>query len=113
MWVSTEVRLPQYASHEHVRLLQQHGITQSMSRKVSDPGYRVIAEAVKQGVQVTVIPGPSAVTTALAVSGIPTDRFTFEGFLPRKAGERHSLLTELATEQRTMVFFESPHRIAC
>ncbi|RRD61609.1 16S rRNA (cytidine(1402)-2'-O)-methyltransferase [Leucobacter sp. OH1287] len=79
---------------------------------VSDPGYRVVAEAVKQGVQVTVIPGPSAVTTALAVSGIPTDRFTFEGFLPRKAGERHSLLAELAAEQRTMVFFESPHRIA-
>ena len=77
---------------------------------VSDPGYRLVAAAVKAGVPVGVAPGPSAVTAALSVSGLPTDRFTFEGFLPRKAGERARLLAELAGEPRTMVFFESPRR---
>jgi len=79
---------------------------------VSDPGYGLVAAAAERGVTVTVIPGPSAVVTALAVSGLPTDRFTFEGFLPRKPGERRSALTALATEPRTMVFFESPSRLA-
>lgn len=79
---------------------------------VSDPGYHLVALAAEQGVKVTAIPGPSAVITALAVSGLPTDRFSFEGFLPRKSGERTSLLRELATERRTMVFFESPARLA-
>ena len=60
----------------------------------------------------TSVPGPSAVTTALAVSGLPVDRFCFEGFLPRKGGERRSALAALAQERRTMVFFESPHRLA-
>jgi len=68
--------------------------------------------AAAAGVTVTVIPGPSAVVTALAVSGLPTDRFTFEGFLPRKGGGRSSRLAELADEARTMVFFEAPHRLA-
>lgn len=77
---------------------------------VSDPGYRLVAAAVQAGVPVGVAPGPSAVTAALSVSGLPTDRFTFEGFLPRKAGERARLLAELAGEPRTMVFFESPRR---
>ena len=77
---------------------------------VSDPGYRLVAAAVQAGVPVGVAPGPSAVTAALSVSGLPTDRFTFEGFLPRKAGERTRLLAELAGEPRTMVFFESPRR---
>jgi len=79
---------------------------------VSDPGYGLVAAAAERGVTVTVIPGPSAVVTALAVSGLPTDRFTFEGFLPRKPGERRSALTALAGEPRTMVFFESPARLA-
>ncbi|OZB81451.1 16S rRNA (cytidine(1402)-2'-O)-methyltransferase [Microbacterium sp. 13-71-7] len=79
---------------------------------VSDPGYGLVAAAAERGVTVTVIPGPSAVVTALAVSGLPTDRFTFEGFLPRKPGERRSALRALATEPRTMVFFESPSRLA-
>jgi 16S rRNA (cytidine1402-2'-O)-methyltransferase len=79
---------------------------------VSDPGYGLVAEAVSLGVTVTAIPGPSAVLMALAISGLPTDRFTFEGFLPRKPGERRSSLTALASEQRTMVFFESPARLA-
>ena len=78
---------------------------------VSDPGYRVVQEAIEKGIKVSVIPGPSAVLAALAVSGLPVDRFTFEGFLPRKAGERDKFLTQLLTEQRTMVFFEAPHRL--
>lgn len=79
---------------------------------VSDPGYHLVAAAIEAGVTVTTIPGPSAVLAALAVSGLPTDRFTFEGFLPRKAGERSSVLAGLADERRTMVFFESPNRLA-
>ena len=79
---------------------------------VSDPGYRLVAAAADAGVRVTAVPGPSAVLTALAVSGLPTDRFCFEGFLPRKAGERRSRLATLAGEARTMVFFEAPHRLA-
>ncbi|MGX1934727.1 16S rRNA (cytidine(1402)-2'-O)-methyltransferase [Microbacterium resistens] len=79
---------------------------------VSDPGYGLVAAAVDQGVTVTSIPGPSAVVTALAVSGLPTDRFAFEGFLPRKAGERARALHALAAEARTLIFFESPSRLA-
>jgi 16S rRNA (cytidine1402-2'-O)-methyltransferase len=79
---------------------------------VSDPGYRVVVAAIEAGIRVTAVPGPSAVLTALAVSGLPVDRFCFEGFLPRKAGERARRLAELAREPRTMVFFEAPHRTA-
>jgi 16S rRNA (cytidine1402-2'-O)-methyltransferase len=79
---------------------------------VSDPGYRLVVAAVDHEVPVTVLPGPSAVTTALVISGLPTDRFCFEGFLPRKPGERSSRLDSLRTEPRTMVFFEAPHRLA-
>ncbi|MCR2784278.1 MULTISPECIES: 16S rRNA (cytidine(1402)-2'-O)-methyltransferase [unclassified Microbacterium] len=79
---------------------------------VSDPGYGLVSAAVELGVTVTAIPGPSAVLTALAVSGLPTDRFTFEGFPPRKAGEQRSFFGGLAAERRTMVFFEAPSRLA-
>ena len=79
---------------------------------VSDPGYRLVALAVEQGIPVTALPGPSAVVTALAVSGLPVDRFCFEGFLPRRSGERDRRIGELAAEPRTMVFFEAPHRLA-
>ncbi|GAA2000732.1 16S rRNA (cytidine(1402)-2'-O)-methyltransferase [Brevibacterium samyangense] len=79
---------------------------------VSDPGYRVVKEVAGRGLRVTSAPGPSAVFTALALSGLPSDRFSFEGFLPRKAGERARFLADLARETRTMVFFESPHRVA-
>ena len=79
---------------------------------VSDPGFRIVEAATAAGVEVTVLPGPSAVLTALALSGLPTDRFCFEGFVPRKAGERSRMLAGLATEPRTMVFFEAPHRLA-
>jgi 16S rRNA (cytidine1402-2'-O)-methyltransferase len=79
---------------------------------VSDPGYRLVAAAVEAGIAVTVLPGASAVPTALAVSGLPTDRFAFEGFPPRRGGERRALLRDLAREPRTLVFFESPQRLA-
>lgn len=79
---------------------------------VSDPGFRLVRAALQAGVGVTVAPGASAVTTALALSGLPTDRFTFAGFVPRKAGERRRLLQRLASEDWTTVLFESPHRVA-
>ena len=79
---------------------------------VSDPGYALVAAAAEAGVPVTALPGPSAVVTALAVSGLPTDRFAFEGFAPRKPGERRAALQALAREPRTMVFFEAPSRVA-
>ncbi|HET7279339.1 MAG TPA: 16S rRNA (cytidine(1402)-2'-O)-methyltransferase [Dermatophilaceae bacterium] len=86
-------------------------VTDAGMPSVSDPGYRLVGAAVAAGVRVTCVPGPSAVLMALAVSGLPVDRFSFEGFLPRKAGERARALAELASERRTMVFFEAPHRI--
>ena len=79
---------------------------------VSDPGFPLVQAAAAAGVEVTAIPGPSAVVTALAVSGLPTDRFAFEGFLPRKSGERSRRLAELAGDRRTLVFFEGPSRLA-
>lgn len=87
-------------------------VTDAGMPAVSDPGYRVVTEAVRRGVDVTVVPGPSAALAALALSGLPSDRFVFEGFLPRKAGERATRIAELAGESRTMVLFEAPHRLA-
>ncbi|MEU4836586.1 16S rRNA (cytidine(1402)-2'-O)-methyltransferase [Streptosporangium sp. NPDC023615] len=86
-------------------------ITDAGMPGVSDPGYRLTHLAVEAGITVTSLPGPSAVTTALAVSGLPSDRFCFEGFPPRKSGERSRRLAALAAEERTMVFFEAPHRL--
>lgn len=86
-------------------------ITDAGMPGVSDPGYRLVRAAVAAGVPISVLPGPSAVTTALVVSGLPTDRFCFEGFPPRKPGERARRLAALAAEPRTMVFFESPRRL--
>ena len=86
-------------------------VTDAGMPAVSDPGFRLVRAAADAGVRVTAAPGPSAALTALALSGLPSDRFCFEGFLPRKAGERDRALAALADEQRTMVFFESPHRI--
>jgi 16S rRNA (cytidine1402-2'-O)-methyltransferase len=86
-------------------------VTDAGMPSVSDPGYRLVAEAIAQNLPVTILPGPSAVLSALAVSGLPVDRFCFEGFLPRKAGDRRKALAALATEPRTMIFFEAPHRL--
>jgi 16S rRNA (cytidine1402-2'-O)-methyltransferase len=81
---------------------------------ISDPGYRLVAACVDAGVPLTCLPGPSAVTTALAVSGLPSERFCFEGFAPRKKSARRTWLASLADEPRTCVFFESPRRLpAC
>jgi 16S rRNA (cytidine1402-2'-O)-methyltransferase len=87
-------------------------LTDAGMPSVSDPGYTLVRAAVDAGIDVTSVPGPSAVVTALAVSGLPCDRFCFEGFLPRKGGERRAALAALAAEPRTMVFYESPHRLA-
>ncbi|WP_233526044.1 16S rRNA (cytidine(1402)-2'-O)-methyltransferase [Actinomadura spongiicola] len=86
-------------------------ITDAGMPGVSDPGYRIVRAAVAAEVPVSALPGPSAVTTALVVSGLPTDRFCFEGFPPRKPGERARWLAALADERRTLVFFESPRRL--
>jgi 16S rRNA (cytidine1402-2'-O)-methyltransferase len=99
--------LVELAREQDVVLLSDAGMP-----TVSDPGFHLVEAAAAAGVGVTALPGPSAVLTALAVSGLPTDRFTFEGFLPRKQGERRSALRALAAEPRTMVFFESPNRLA-
>jgi 16S rRNA (cytidine1402-2'-O)-methyltransferase len=86
-------------------------VTDAGMPSVSDPGYRLVSAVAAEGLPVTCLPGPSAATTALAVSGLPSDRFCFEGFLARKGGERRARLTELASERRTMLFFEAPHRL--
>ncbi|WP_296136668.1 16S rRNA (cytidine(1402)-2'-O)-methyltransferase [uncultured Tessaracoccus sp.] len=86
-------------------------VTDAGMPSVSDPGYRVVSAFLDEGLRVTAVPGPSAVLTALAVSGLPVDRFAFEGFLPRRAGERRRRLAELTDEPRTVVCFEAPHRL--
>ncbi len=86
-------------------------VTDAGMPSVSDPGFRLVSACVASDLPVTCLPGPSAVTTALALSGLPCDRFCFEGFAPRKPGERTRWLTSLVSEPRTVVFFESPHRL--
>jgi 16S rRNA (cytidine1402-2'-O)-methyltransferase len=87
-------------------------ITDGGMPSVSDPGFRLVRAALDAGVPITSAPGPSAVTTALALSGLPSDRFCFEGFPPRKPSERRAYLARMAGEPRTMVLFEAPHRVA-
>lgn len=87
-------------------------VTDAGMPSVSDPGYRLVAACVSEGLAVTCLPGPSAVTTALALSGLAVERFCFDGFPPRKSGQRKSWLRTLAGEQRAVVFFEAPHRLA-
>ncbi len=97
--------LAEVAAGRHVVLVTDAGMP-----SVSDPGYRLVAAAVDQKLPVTVVPGPSAVLAALAISGLPVDRFCFEGFLPRRPAERARRLADLEQERRTLVFFEAPHR---
>ncbi|GAB2644395.1 16S rRNA (cytidine(1402)-2'-O)-methyltransferase [Nocardia goodfellowii] len=87
-------------------------VTDAGMPSVSDPGYRLVAACVERDLPVTCLPGPSAVTTALALSGLPVERFCFDGFPPRKGGQRREWLRSLATESRACVFFEAPHRLA-
>src|SRR5690606_7437339 len=99
--------LVERARDEDVLVLSDAGMP-----TVSDPGYGLVAAAAEAGVEVTAIPGPSAVLTALAVSGLPTDRFAFEGFVPRKQGDRARAFAAVADDPRTLVFFEAPSRTA-
>jgi 16S rRNA (cytidine1402-2'-O)-methyltransferase len=121
--VQTDARIMSYfegnearRTEELVRALDEGArvvvVSDAGMPSVSDPGYRIVTAAVARGFRVTAVPGPSAVLTALAVSGLPVDRFCFEGFLPRKASERGRRLAQLANEPRTMIFFEAPHRAA-
>ena len=87
-------------------------VTDAGMPSVSDPGHKIVAACAAAGLRVTALPGPSAVTTALAVSGLPSDRFCFEGFAPRKRQARLDWLGQLVDEPRTVVFFDSPHRLA-
>ena len=112
-----------YSLHEHsdlertallVEVARDHDllvVSDAGMPTISDPGYQVVRDCAQAGIEIIAIPGPSAVISALAVSGLPTDRFSFEGFLPRKQGERVRVFTSLKDEARTMVFFEAPHRI--
>ncbi|MFT4246267.1 MAG: 16S rRNA (cytidine(1402)-2'-O)-methyltransferase [Micrococcaceae bacterium] len=120
--INTEARLISYHEHnernraaELIEILQNGQdilvVSDAGMPTVSDPGFSVVNAAIEANCLVSVIPGPSAVLSALAVSGLPTNTFTFEGFIPKKTNERKTFLTELKTEKRTMVFFEAPHRI--
>ena len=122
-----DIRQPMISLHEHneqeriPELLNRLSSGESMALisdagtpLISDPGYRLVREAASAGVPVIPVPGPSSVTAALCVAGLPTDRFAFEGFLPARPGNRRKQLGGLAREPRTLVFFESSHRIeAC
>jgi len=99
--------LARLAAGETVALVSDAGMP-----LLSDPGFTLVRRAVRAGVAVSVVPGPSAITAALAVAALPTDRFCFEGFLPARERERRARLAALAQERRTLVFFEAPHRIA-
>ena len=93
-------------SGEHIAL-----VTDAGTPAISDPGYRLVRSAIEAGINVTSVPGPSAVIAALAIAGLPTDRFAFEGFLPAKSGERARVLAQLAQEERTLVFYEAARRL--
>ena len=102
-----EQLLDSVAAGDRVLVVSDAGMPQ-----VSDPGYRLAVAAIESGINYLVLPGPSAVLTALLLSGLPADRFCFEGFLPRKSGDRVRALAQLTHEPRTMIFFEAPHRLA-
>ena len=103
----TQELLAELREGAHIALVSDAGMP-----GVSDPGYRLVHACAEEGIDVRVVPGPSAVTAALVVSGLPVERFVFEAFLPRKAGERRARLRAMATDPRTVVLFESPLRLA-
>jgi 16S rRNA (cytidine1402-2'-O)-methyltransferase len=121
--LSIKLKAQLFSLHEHneseriaqlVELATEHDlllVSDAGMPTISDPGFLLVRACTQAGIEVISLPGPSAVVTALAVSGLPTDRFCFEGFLPRKSGERQRVFQALAQEKRTMVFFEAPHRI--
>ena len=119
-----DIRTPLISYHEHNEKMQAPKLVERLLRgenialvsdagtpAIADPGYRLIVEAMRAGVQVNPIPGPSALATVLSASGLPTDRFIFEGFLPAKKQERETKLQALLNETRTLVFYEAPHRL--
>jgi 16S rRNA (cytidine1402-2'-O)-methyltransferase len=103
---TTEKMLKQLTSGQSIALISDAG-----TPLISDPGYKLVKQAREQAIDVVPVPGASALTAALSVAGLPTDRFVFEGFLPSKSGSRLNQLEDLALEPRTLVFYESPHRI--
>jgi 16S rRNA (cytidine1402-2'-O)-methyltransferase len=121
--VNYDIKTPMTSYHEHNKLTKLESILESLGAGdvalvssagmpgMSDPGYELIVAAVQRGIPVVPVPGPSAVTTALVVSGLPTDSFTYLGFLPRRPGARRRLLEGLADGEKTLVVLESPHRL--
>jgi 16S rRNA (cytidine1402-2'-O)-methyltransferase len=120
-----EIRTPMAVLHDHnkvragadiLRRLREGRnvalVSDAGTPAISDPGYELVRDAVASGIPVEVIPGPSALISALVVSGLPTDRFAFEGFLPNRPARRRKALSALAGETRTMIFYESPQRVA-
>lgn len=119
-----DIRTPLVSHHEHNEKAQAPRLVERLKRgesialvsdagtpAISDPGYRLVVEALNAGIRITPIPGASALVSALSAGGLPTDRFVFEGFLPAKKGERESRLEALRDESRTVVFYEAPQRL--
>jgi len=119
-----EIATPMTSYHEHNEATKGKELVEAMKAGkviglvsdagmpgISDPGHRLIKACIEEGIPVEVLPGPSAMLTALVISGLPTESFVFQGFLPRKKGERASLLSELLDQKRTVVLFESPKRL--
>lgn len=118
-----EISCPMISYYEHNKLVRLDRILETLAQEdvalvseagtplLSDPGYELVRAALEQGIEVVPIPGPSALTAALPASGLPTDRFLFLGFLPRKTTERRRLLSEIKTQPATLIFFEAPHRL--
>lgn len=119
-----EIETPQISYHEHNKLTRLEEVLQALEKGdvalvsdagtpgLSDPGYELVRAAIARGITVVPVPGPSALTAALVASGLPTDAFVYLGFLPRRPAERRRLLAEVRQQRRTLVAFESPHRLA-